>query len=205
MAKRSFRRPPPNRNLRKVYVIATEGKCTEPLYFQCFQGNPYRQNLSIKLLPARKGQSAPKSVLKRLQEYAKKSGLKPQDELWLVIDVPEWTTADLQAVYQACQKEGYSLAASNPSFELWLLLHQENPRTPSTVSECERELTRLLGKPYDKSNYDPHRLLPKVDHAIAHAQRLHTDDAEPWPPSVGTQVYKLVAHLIASPTPATSP
>jgi hypothetical protein len=118
MAKRSFRRPPPNRNLRKVYVIATEGKCTEPLYFQCFQGNP---------------------------------------------------------------------------------------RTPSTVSECERELTRLLGKPYDKSNYDPHRLLPKVDHAIAHAQRLHTDDAEPWPPSVGTQVYKLVAHLIASPTPATSP
>jgi hypothetical protein len=41
--------------------------------------------------------------------------------------------------------------------------------------------------------------------AIAHAQRLHTDDAEPWPPSVGTQVYKLVAHLIASPTPATSP
>lgn len=205
MAKRSFHRPPPNRNLRKVYVVATEGESTETLYFQYFKGNPYRQNLTIKLLPTRKGQSAPKSVLKRLQEYAKKASLKPQDELWVVIDVPEWTIADLQVVYQACQQEGYCLAASNPSFELWLLLHQANPRTPSTVSQCETELSRLLGKPYDKSNYDPRRLLPEVDSAIAHAQRLHTDPAEPWPQQVGTHVYRLVAKLTASPSSATSP
>lgn len=203
--KRSFQRPKPSRNLRKVYVIATEGERTETLYFQCFQGNPYRQNINVKLLPTRKGRSSPKSVLKRLQTYAKDAQIQPGDELWLVIDVPEWTPADLQAVCQVCQKAGYSLAASNPSFELWLLLHQDNPRTPSTVRECEGELTRLLGKPYDKSNYDPHRLLPKVDSAIAHAKRLHTDEAEPWPSSVGTHVYKLVAKLIARPTPNSSP
>ena len=205
MAKRSFHRPSPSRNLRKVYVVATEGECTEPLYFQCFQGNPYRQNLTIKLLPTRKGQSAPKSVLKRLQEYAKKASLKPQDELWLVIDVPEWTIADLQVVYQACQQEGYCLAASNPSFELWLLLHQANPRTPSTVSQCETELSRLFEKPYNKSNYDPHRLLPEIDSAIANARRLHTDPAEPWPQQVGTHVYRLVSQLTASPSPVTLP
>ena len=179
MAKRSFHRPSPSRNLRKVYVVATEGECTEPLYFQCFQGNPYRQNLNIKLLP--------------------------QDELWLVIDVPEWTIADLQVVYQACQQEGYCLAASNPSFELWLLLHQANPRTPSTVSQCETELSRLFEKPYNKSNYDPHRLLPEIDSAIANARRLHTDPAEPWPQQVGTHVYRLVSQLTASPSPVTLP
>ena len=192
---RSFQRPRPTRNPRKVYVIATEGAQTEAIYFQCFQGNPYRQNITVKLLPTRKGDSAPRRVLKRLQDHAKQARLRPEDELWLIIDVPEWTTADLQAVHEACQREGYALGASNPSFELWLLLHQSNPPAPPTVSQCSAALTRLLGKPYDKSNYDPHTLLPRVADAIAHAQRLHTDPAEPWPQQVGTHVYRLVAKL----------
>lgn len=179
-------------------MIATEGEKTEIIYFQCFQGNPYRQNITVKLLPTRKGDSAPKRVLKRLQKYAKQARLKPDDELWLIIDVPEWPLADLQTVYQACQQEGYFLGASNPSFELWLLLHQRNPRTPPTEGQCEAELTRLLKKPYDKSNYDPRLLLPHVDDAISHARRLHTDSTEPWPQQVGTHVYCLVAKLTAS-------
>lgn len=196
MAKKdSFQRPRPRRNLRKVYVIATEGKKTEVIYFQCFQGNTYRQNITVKLLPTRKGGSAPKRVLKRLQNYAKQARLEADDELWLIIDAPEWPTVDLHTVYQACQKEGYFLGASNPSFELWLLLHQQNPRTPPTASQCEAELTRLLKKPYDKSHYDPKLLLPYVGDAISHAQRLHTDPNEPWPQQVGTHVYCLVTKL----------
>jgi hypothetical protein len=198
MAKqRSFQRPRPTRSPRKVYVIATEGEKTEKVYFECFQDGLCRKNIQVKILATRKGQSAPKSVLKRLQNYASEARLRPSDELWLIIDVPEWSTTDLQAVYDACQKAGYYLGASNPSFELWLLLHQNNPRTPATVNQCEKALTRLLGKPYDKSDYDPQPLLPYVDDAIAHAQRLHTDYNEPWPQQVGTHVYRLVAQLIA--------
>ncbi|MDC0834608.1 RloB family protein [Geitlerinema sp. CS-897] len=195
-SKRSFSRPKPSRDLRKVYFIATEGEKTEAIYFDCFKGNPYRQNVIVRVLPTRKGRSSPTSVLNRLQEKIKKTQLKPGDELWLIVDVPEWEKSELQQVYQVCQKQGYFLGASNPSFELWLLLHQRNPRTPATVKECESELTRLLGKRYEKSNYDAQKLLAYVKEAIAHGKRLHTDEQEFCPQQVGTHVYRLVEKLI---------
>ncbi len=71
----------------------------------------------------------------------------------------------------------------------------------ATIYGANTELSQLLGKSYDKSNYDLHRLLLEIDSAIAHARGLYTDPAEPWPHQVGTYVYQ----LIASPSPATSP
>jgi hypothetical protein len=195
--KRSFSRSRPSRFRRKRYVIATEGECTEAIYFDCFKANPYRQNITVEVLPTRKGQSAPKRVLKRLQDYAKAKGdkLEPQDELWVIIDVPEWEAADLQQVAQICRTEGYSLGASNPSFELWLLLHQASPPTPPTVKACQTELNRLLGRPYDKADYDPRPLLSHLKDAIAHGRRLQVEPDEPWPQQVGTHVYRLAEKL----------
>jgi hypothetical protein len=182
--RRSFNRPLPKRDLEKIYIIATEGEKTD-----------YRKKIHIKVLPTRKGSSSPQAVVKRLKEYANEASLKAKDELWVVIDVPEWTEEQLQSVFDTCLKEKYFLAASYPSFEIWLVLHQENPKTPSDVISCECELTRILGKKYEKGDYDPTKLLPYVRDAIRHGKRLHTDQAEKWPRSVGSHVYLLVSKL----------
>lgn len=193
--KRSFNRPLPKRDLEKIYVIATEGKKTEKIYFDVFNGEKYRKNIQVKVLPTGKGSSSPLAVFKRLKEYASKVSLKKKDELWVVIDVPEWTEEQLQFVFDQCLKEKYFLAASYPSFEIWLVLHQQKLKKLSNVADCKRELTRILGKEYEKGDYDPTKLLEYVENAIRHAKDLHTDQKEKWPISVGSHVYLLVSKL----------
>ena len=191
--KRSLKRPSPKRELEKVYVVATEGEKTEKIYFEFFNGVEYRKKIQVKVLPTKKGKSSPKAVIKRLQDYAQKTRLKPKDEFWVVIDDDERPKEQLQAVANECkQKDNYFLAISNPCFELWLILHQENPKTPDNVHLCEQELTRLLGQKYNKSDYDLRKLIPHIETAIRHAKRLDTEEI---PSSVGTRVYLLVEKL----------
>ncbi len=194
---RSFKRPSQKRELEKIYVVATEGEKTEKIYFEFFNGVEYRKKIQVKVLPTKSGKSSPQAVVKRLQKYAIQTRLKPKDELWVVIDDDGRPKEQLQVVANECnKKENYFLAISNPCFELWLLLHQENPKTPYKADICEQELTRLLGKKYNKSNYDLSKLIPYIGNAIRHAKRLHVDQTEEIPSSVGTHVYLLVEKLI---------
>jgi hypothetical protein len=192
---RTFKRPPPTRDRRKVYVVATEGKKTEEIYFEIFNGDPFRQNVRVKVLPTGKGDSSPTGVINRLNNYVHQYGLTATDELWLVIDTDSWGEDKLQAIHHECQRKGYSLAVSNPCFELWLVLHQQNPRRPPTLKECERELTRLLGA-YQKSSYDTKKLIPNIRRAIEYARSMHEEPSELWPGRTGTHVYILVEKLI---------
>ena len=128
---RSFRRASQKREFEKIYVVATEGEKTEKIYFESFNGIEFRKRIQIKTLPTRGGQSSPNAVVKRLRTYDKKAGLKPKDELWIVIDDDGRPEEQLQAVVNECKsKNNYFHAISNPCFELWLLLHQENPKPP---------------------------------------------------------------------------
>lgn len=195
MSSKRFNRRPPLREPRKLFVIATEGKETEQIYFSIFNGDEYRKNVHVQILPTRKGESSPQSVLKRLQQYASAKGVRPGDELWVVVDVDRWGEQALNALCQTCQQAGYDVAISNPCFELWLILHQENPHTPAIAKECEQEMKRLLGR-YDKAEYDTKKLMPHIETAIRHAHRLDQQPHEPWPRDTGTHVYRLVTKLI---------
>jgi hypothetical protein len=132
-----------------------------------------------------------------LKHYASEHKLKSEDELWVVIDGPEWSKK-LKQIASECKRLAYFLAVSNPTFELWLLLHQDCLNAPPTLKECENLLTRLLGKAYGKSSYNVKELLPYVNRAISHAETLHEDKSELWPRSPGTHVYLLVKRLINS-------
>ena len=100
----------------------------------------------------------------------------------------------LTEVYLECRKNSFNLAVSNPCFELWLNFHQDNPKSPKTCSECQKELVKLLGK-YDKADYDVEKLLEKLDNAIEKACQLHQDKTEMFPKETGTHVYLLVEKL----------
>lgn len=195
MPPKRFERSQQRRETRKLFVIATEGKKTEEIYFSVFKGDEYRKNVLIEVLPTRRGESSPKHVLKRLHKYAQRVGVREGDELWIVVDVDSWGTQSLNQLCLECTQSGYNVAVSNPCFELWLALHQENPRTPPIAKECEEEIERLLGR-YDKAEYEAKRLIPHIQLAIENARRLDRRSGESWPHEIGTTVYRLVAKLI---------
>lgn len=55
--------------------------------------------------------------------------------IWCVFDRDENSDTALQKAKQAAMKQGYRLAYSDPSFELWFLLHFVNQR--SEIADCQ--------------------------------------------------------------------
>lgn len=194
MARRRFSRPLGERRYKKLFVLATEGTETEPCYFKMFEGDD--KVVHVQLL---KGglKSAPPQVLKRMDAYLKKEGLRPEDEAWLVVDTDQWTETQLQQLHLWNQtKENYGLAVSNPQFEFWLLLHFEDGTGVGTSRECVARLKRQLPG-YQKGPVDVKKFTDRVAEAIERARRRNTPPCADWPRTCGTTVYRLVQNLIA--------
>ena len=185
----SFREP------KKFFIIATEGECTERIYFNALKP-PRDETIQLKVLPTKKGHSDPREVLARLKSYEREAGSGQRDELWLVVDYDSWTEAALDEVSTAVAAlPKYHLALSNPCFELWLVLHFRETSSPNP-SQLQSILAKELGS-YSKNGYDVEPMKPKVAAAITRAQRMDTPPQEPWPRKPGTHVYRLVARLTA--------
>lgn len=201
MSRNRFTRPSRHRARRKLFVIATEGKRTEKIYFEVFNNDRFRKNVQICILPTGKGDSDPANVLKRLRRYVNEKGVEDGDELWVVVDCDSWGEQVLDKLCRECNQAQFHVAVSNPCFELWLLLHQEHPPRPQPQSAkiCEKALEKLLGH-YDKADYDAEKLVPYMSHAVTHAHRLDLDPNRPWPVAPATRVYRLVMKLLEDET-----
>src|SRR3712207_6146023 len=100
MSRKRFERPRPQRETRKLFVIATEGKKTEQIYFSVFYSEDFRKNVRIQILPTRRGDSSPEGVLRRLRKYMQDIGVQSGDELWVVVDVDSWGEQTLDELCQ---------------------------------------------------------------------------------------------------------
>lgn len=198
MAKFSrFQRKHNIRAPKRTIVIATEGEKTEKIYFSVWKRKVER-NLNVRILETKSGGESPRGVLGRLKKFLAKNSnydTKYGDEFWIVVDRDTWEETELLEVFRQCKSCEYNFAVSNPCFELWLNFHQENPKSPQSCSECEKQLTKLLGNKYDKSDYDAESLVEKVNHAVEKAALLHRDKNESFPKEPGTHVYLLVKKL----------
>lgn len=192
--RRKFRRPLGVRRYKKLFVLATEGSETEPRYFKMFEADD--KVVHIQLL---KGgvKSSPLQVLKRMDAYLRKEGLRPEDEAWLVVDTDQWTEIQLQQLHQWSQaKDNYSLAVSNPQFEFWLLLHFEDGNGVGSSRECVTRLKRKLPG-YQKGSVDVKQFADRVADAIERARRRDMPPCTDWPRTTGTTVYRLAQNLMA--------
>ncbi len=193
--RRNYRQRNPKQE-KPIFVIATEGEITEYIYFYEFK-KKFKDTITVHILPTgRDGNSAPKQVVKRIENFIGKrvSTRRKNDEFWAVIDFDNWGEEQILEAYNECQENRYKLAVSNPCFELWLNFHQDNPKTPKTCSYCQKELRKLL-KSYDKNKYDVEKLLEKLDKAMEKSAQLHLDKDEPFPKDTGTHVYLLIKSL----------
>lgn len=191
--RRQFQRPMGERRYRKMFVIAVEGIKTEPQYFELL--NDDSSVIRVKCLKNIYG-SSPQNVLKSMENYLKKEGLKASDEAWLVVDKDDWTDDQLSALLVWSQsQENYGFALSNPKFELWLLLHFEDAAGVANSRQCSERLYRHLPS-YDKGIDSRKISRESILSAIQRAKIRDTPSCETWPLNVGTTVYRLVARIL---------
>ena len=215
MGMREFRPPSRPSGYRefKLIVIATEDTKAAPKYFRDMASPAYYYNprVHIEILYRSSTSSAPEDVLKQLDQFRAQFKLTTDDELWMVIDVDDWGESKLSEIARLCQqKPGYYLAVSNPSFELWLLLHikslqdysdqelgefAENKKVSSTRNRLEVELVSLLGE-YNKSKLNSDQYLPTVQFAVEQAKSLDIDPNHRWPNSLGSRIYRLAEKIM---------
>ena len=183
------------KNTRKKIVIATEGEKCEPNYFEALKSKS-KQNINIELLPTTKGFSSPDHVFTRLQQFKAKHQLDPEDQCWLIADVDRFQKqGTLQKAVRDCQEFGYFFAVTNPCFELWLLLHLENPQGAQSCSFYKRRLSQLL-KPHGAGKNHGVFFMPHVEKAVERARILDSRSEDKWPQETGSHLYKLIEELV---------
>lgn len=153
-----------------VYLIC-EGSETEIRYFKKFRSREC--NIDIVPIP-----SQYKSADKLVQKARATIGYSPYypdegDIIWCVFDRDDNTNAMLSKAKQMAIKEGYQIAFSNPSFEVWFLLHFNNQTTP--VENCETAIKLLKKKgrleQYEKNKEVYEQLKPLQEAAIDRAKK----------------------------------
>ena len=153
-----------------VYLIC-EGSETEIRYFKKFRS----RECNIDIVPIL---SQYKSADKLVQKARATIGYSPYypdegDIIWCVFDRDDNTNAMLSKAKQMAIKEGYQIAFSNPSFEVWFLLHFNNQTTP--VENCEAVIKLLKKKgrleQYEKNKEVYEQLKPLQEAAIDRAKK----------------------------------
>ena len=108
-----------------------------------------------------------------------------------------------------CQEKGYGYAVSNPFFEIWLLLHHDQP------TDEDKAFAVTDTHPYEKTGHFRERLkelrvplkdkkhitfsdydAEKVILAIKRARELHIDKQELSPKYLATTVYLLLQKVM---------
>jgi len=121
--RRNFTRKSGFRDARLI-IIAAEGEKTEKVYFEGLKEYYSNPRVHVEVLYKLGSSSDPTKVIKLLDTFRSIYNLrKDYDQLWLVIDVDRWGIPKLVSVSQQCVQKCYHLAVSNPTFEIWLLLH----------------------------------------------------------------------------------
>jgi hypothetical protein len=192
--RRSFVRDFGTRSYRKRFIIAVEGEKTEKQYFDFLRCKIIRKYGIEICLVSKKHESAPKYVLKRMQEFLKEKGFRKDDEAWLVVDKDNWPEEELQKLNEWSQeKNDYGFVLSNPCFEFWLLLHFKQI-TVSSLNDCLTKLRSYLPD-YDKGINTAKFTEENIKKAIERAKNLDSPPCCDWPRKCGTTVYRLVEKL----------
>ena len=159
------------RKRNPVLYLICEGSETEIRYFKKFRSREC--NIDIVPIP-----SQYKSADKLVQKARATIGYSPYypdegDIIWCVFDRDDNTNAMLSKAKQMAIKEGYQIAFSNPSFEVWFLLHFNNQTTP--VENCETAIKLLKKKgrleQYEKNKEVYEQLKPLQEAAIDRAKK----------------------------------
>ncbi len=202
------RRGPATQPRLRILVIC-EGEVTEPGYFNALRTE--LRNLLVEIQIEGRGEG-PKTLVERAVLRKKESDRNARkdrepsrvyDEIWCVFDVDEH--ANLADARQQARDNGIELAVSNPSFELWALLHFQ-----SQTAFLERQAARSKLKthlPGYEKDLPFARLWAGYAAAVRRAEHLDSRCEERGCPgdNPSTGVYRLTERIRNETTRASTP
>jgi hypothetical protein len=193
------------------YLIVTEGKRTEPYYFNGLKkliSEKVGGTVNVVQAPVidicGKGWSTNK-LLETAEKMVKEAKILYQ-HVWVVFDKDDF--GDFDQAIKAAEEKGYHAAWSNQSFEYWLYLHFHYSDSGLHRDQWNEKLNQIfqenkLGEGTYKKNYediyDMVNSYDGVNMAIRNAKRRMAgfdkmrDRASEYDP--GTMIYKLVENL----------
>ena len=207
--KKPFERPAEKLD-SSLIVIATEGQKTEKNYFESLNESYKNKKIHVKIILNKENKSDPENTFKRLDDFHQEFQIGEKDALFLVIDRDRWTEKNLANVFEKCQLKEMTVCLSNPCFELWLFLHEEDVSQFSKeeknnlfknkkINKNRRYLEKKLidyWNGYNKSKKDFSFLMPKVKTAIENAKKLESNLDKRWSNQLGTRVYLIAEKII---------
>ncbi len=208
------------RTQRLLVILACEGEKTERYYFESlFESLRKAQTLSsLSCVFAPHQHTNPTGVLADLIGFRDAFGrtYKDYEHRWIVIDRDEercggggHTLQDFNNAISGAKdhRPEVKVAWSNPSFEIWYLLHFQYRDTAIDRDQVITSLNHALSACYEKNDPTMYtRLHLKLSDAVRNAKRLHDEATEagmlPAATNPGTTVYELVKLLLELRTPS---
>lgn len=196
----------PKRMPPQYHLIVTEGRDTEPAYFEAIKTEINRQfRNKIQLDIFGEGDNTV-----NLMERARKRALSNPNgysHVWIVYDTDDFPAGDVNRVEEMSREysnedTSYHAIWSNQCIELWFLLHFSFMQSDLHRSEYWPKLTNCLNQidagDYQKNRTDMYQILrPYMDTAIANAKRLDAINSgrQPSNAAPGTRVFELIEVL----------
>lgn len=169
---RPLARRPPRYEPRSKILIVCEGEVTEPKYFR--HVSALARNRLVEVVVEGVG-ADPKHLVERAlerrriaEQMARKEPFNNFDEVWCAFDVDEHRRFD--AALDQARANGIGVALSNPSFELWALLHFQDQSRALHRQEA-RKLLKIHMPGYAKS-LDLRSMTPGIQDACRRAREL---------------------------------
>lgn len=210
---RSHSRKPGNRRPGSRLYILTEGAVTEREYFCCIRE---RLGIAKELVTIKKAQCTdPNGMVDEAIKLKKKNAIESYrgndvvvDRWWIVLD-SECQYSNMRDALMKAKKNGILLAVSDPSIELWLLLHfRYTTAAYDSASQLIEELSKSQLLPgYGSRNKKPKMdvLYPRIHEAVRNARRLRSSHTCKGNTHPLTDVDLLLDDLAAQASPGNRP
>ena len=196
---------------KTIFIVACEGKKTEYNYIRRLFTKD--DNVAVKFVSSRRGRSPDQlveDIMNHLGDYSADYSSKDREsvtfefdfsEAWVVFDRDEWTSEQIQKVYDWSQLDAkFDFAMSNPMFEYWLTLHVDPGKSDYAKKKgsCVAHLKSKIEN-YSKGKALPAAIFKSVNikDAIRRAKSHDSSKGDKWPCHEGcTTVYRLVENIL---------
>jgi hypothetical protein len=191
----------PFKNAKKIYIFC-EGERREIDYFKFFQG--FASNIDIIPIPNDNGKSDPVKLKEKAELCIDNNSVmlskELSDEIWFVIDTDRWNEGNKIAALKSFVEEknksynGWFVAQSNPSFEIWLYyhFHSEKPKDEDVIAFASfKEFVAIK----IKGGFDSRSMPLEIQHATLNAEK-NFESENGQPKIYSTEIFNLAKQII---------
>ncbi len=159
----------------KIYIFC-EG-ATERIYLRHFENRAY----NVEIIAVNPQHTDAYGIVSYAKKYIHKEKLNLElgDKGYCVFDSDPVSNPDIKKVFQAldgCEKKGLYSIFSNPSFEVWFVMHfcdAPHGKSAKQMKKCLKELLKDKYPHYAETVDIYDYILPRQEDALKRARTLH--------------------------------